>query len=396
MIRFLCKTCRQKIKIEDKYADRSIQCPRCESVNRASERLSLKAPSSTSSSVSSDNPSDTVILHKFRCPSCYQKIRINVKYADQKVRCPRCKNVDTVPRSSHTETPIPTRSVATKNVSIVNFTTPRMRYYGNDPEDSLENELLLSIEPVSDPAPIPDEPVPACESTPARVTTPVPKATSISKSVVDGSLTDSDASHKPVTEPPVPPGLSQQENNAYSDFIVPKRAKSRFKSLFFIPICLGILLGSIVMYRYWQNHNYQPESWVSNTAGYEKKSTKSYSYKIPEEEGKTQNVIHPASQRTRAKQLAYLNSLAEFARVVTDLDHGIEKGMALSEFITKAIHLSKAYHKIKVSPEIQRILDFDLSRRAKQYTPGAEEMAPILRAYPNNPEQRNVMMAQTR
>ena len=41
------------------------------------------------------------------------------------------------------------------------------------------------------------------------------------------------------------------------------------------------------------------------------------------------------------------------------------------------MHLSKAYNKIKVSPEIQLIIDFDLSLMAKQYTQRAEGIVPM-------------------
>jgi polysaccharide biosynthesis transport protein len=38
MIRFQCKTCQQKIKIEDKYANRNIKCPRCKRVQKATNQ----------------------------------------------------------------------------------------------------------------------------------------------------------------------------------------------------------------------------------------------------------------------------------------------------------------------------------------------------------------------
>lgn len=357
MIRFLCKTCHQKIKIEEKYVDRNIQCPRCKSVNKASERLSPEAPAPAPSSVSSGNTSDTVILRIFRCQSCHQKIRINEKYADQKIKCPRCKNLNTISQTPLPQTPIPTQPSASENVTIVNFTTPRMRLYGNDSADTLENELLISIEPVSDSDPTPEEPDPAKETT--KAPEPVPASESV-----------------PAPEPPVPPGLSPKEKHENGTFIVPARAKTKLKSLVVFPIALGILLGSIAIYGYWQNHNSQRQSFVSDTAGNEKKPTKSYSYSLPKEDVEEPKDIHPAKQHTKVNQLAYIKSLGEFADVVMDLHDGIEKGLELSEFISKSMRLSQAYRKIKVSPEIKLIIDFDLSLMAKQYTQGAGEIVP--------------------
>ncbi len=388
MIRFLCKTCRLKIKIEEKYANRNIQCPHCKSVNRASERLPLTTPALASTSAPSEKTSDTVILLKFRCKSCHQKIRINEKYADQKIKCPRCKNVNTAPSSSHADTPVPTQPVASENVTIVNFTTPRRHYDGDSPEDTLEQELLLSIESVSDPAPVPDEPdpatetketsepVPARKSSPARATAFGPKSSPISKSVVNELKSDSDAGRKPATELPVPPGLSRQKINADSDFIVPPKAKFRFKSLLVIPIILGMVLGSIAIYGYWQNHNSQPQPFMNESGNYGNESRNLLPVSDLVDNAKVEEATPKAEPQIEANKISFVKSMAEFKTAVLDLHSSIKVGMELNEFIIKAMHLSQAYRNIKVSPEIQIFLDVDSSLAVNRFPSGVREPAP--------------------
>ncbi|GEM_PF-6871666 len=151
MIRFRCKTCLQKIKIDEKYADRSIRCPQCKNVNKTSDRLPPQPSAPPSPSTPMGNKSATTILLKFRCSSCHQKIRIDEKYADKNVRCPRCKHLNMVSQTSLIQTPIPAQSPDPDDISIVNFTTPRMRLYGEDSEDDWENELLVFVESDKEP-----------------------------------------------------------------------------------------------------------------------------------------------------------------------------------------------------------------------------------------------------
>jgi len=146
-MRFRCKTCLQKIKIDEKYAHRNIKCPQCDSVNKTSERLPPESTAPPSPSAASGNKSETTILLKFRCKSCHQKIRIDEKYADKKVKCPRCKHVNKVSQTPPIQTPISAQTPDPDNISIVNFTTPRMRFYGEDSDQEWENELLVFIEP---------------------------------------------------------------------------------------------------------------------------------------------------------------------------------------------------------------------------------------------------------
>ena len=152
MLRFRCKTCDQKIKIEEKYAGRKIKCPHCGIVIKPSERLPAELSAPGSPSTPAGKQSATTILLKFRCKSCHQKIRIDEKYADKKVKCPRCKHVNTVSKSPPAPTPVPAQTPDPDNISIVNFTTPRMRHYGADSEDEWENELLVFVEADTDSA----------------------------------------------------------------------------------------------------------------------------------------------------------------------------------------------------------------------------------------------------
>ena len=150
MLRFRCKTCDQKIKIDEKYAGRNIKCPQCGIVIKPSERRPAEFSASGSPSTPAEKQSATTILLKFRCKSCHQKIRIDEKYADKKVKCPRCKHVNTVSKTPLTPTPAQTPDP--DNITIVNSTTPRKRYYGSDADDEWENELLVFVEADTDSA----------------------------------------------------------------------------------------------------------------------------------------------------------------------------------------------------------------------------------------------------
>jgi len=166
MLRFRCKTCDQKIKIEEKYAGRNIRCPQCGIVNKPSERLPAELSAPGSPSTPAGKKSATTILFKFRCKSCHQKIRIDEKYANKKVKCPRCKHVNKVTQTPPAQTPIPAHTSDPDNISIVNFTTPHRRFYGDDSEEDWENELLVFIEPDADSTPAAEEPEPAARDYP--------------------------------------------------------------------------------------------------------------------------------------------------------------------------------------------------------------------------------------
>jgi len=76
MKEFCCKSCGQKLKVEDKHSGKRIKCPKCGSV-----------------SVVPDN-SDKI---KFQCESCGQSISVPQIYAGKIGKCPKCKNPIVVP-----------------------------------------------------------------------------------------------------------------------------------------------------------------------------------------------------------------------------------------------------------------------------------------------------------
>ncbi len=70
MIKFVCSNCGQSIRVDDKYAGRTGQCPKCGTTLAAPERSSVI---------------------KFRCGNCGAKVRVPERYAGRKGRCPKCK-----------------------------------------------------------------------------------------------------------------------------------------------------------------------------------------------------------------------------------------------------------------------------------------------------------------
>ncbi len=70
MIRFPCKSCGQKLSVDEKHAGKRVKCPKCGSVG--------VVPDS----------SDKI---KFHCDSCGQSISVPRIYAGKKGKCPKCK-----------------------------------------------------------------------------------------------------------------------------------------------------------------------------------------------------------------------------------------------------------------------------------------------------------------
>jgi predicted RNA-binding Zn-ribbon protein involved in translation (DUF1610 family) len=76
MIKFPCKSCGQKLSVDEKHAGKRVKCPKCGSVG--------VVPDS----------SDKI---KFHCDSCGQCISVPQVYAGKKGKCPKCKTPIVVP-----------------------------------------------------------------------------------------------------------------------------------------------------------------------------------------------------------------------------------------------------------------------------------------------------------
>ena len=76
MIRFRCKSCGQKLKVEDAHSGKSVKCPKCGIAG-----------------VVPDN-SDKI---KFHCENCGQKISVPQIHAGRKGKCPNCGSYAEVP-----------------------------------------------------------------------------------------------------------------------------------------------------------------------------------------------------------------------------------------------------------------------------------------------------------
>jgi len=77
MIRFRCKNCGQKLKVEDTSSGKPVKCPKCGSVG--------VVPAS----------SDKI---KFHCKECGRKISVPQIHAGKKGKCPKCRNIVVVPK----------------------------------------------------------------------------------------------------------------------------------------------------------------------------------------------------------------------------------------------------------------------------------------------------------
>ncbi len=96
MMRFPCKSCGQKLTVDEKYAGKRVKCPKCGSIGVVPDK------------------SDKI---KFHCDSCGQSISVPNSYAGKKGRCPKCKTPIVVPspdsepvESSAYDPPIPSGS----------------------------------------------------------------------------------------------------------------------------------------------------------------------------------------------------------------------------------------------------------------------------------------------
>ncbi len=70
--------------MSDKYAGKSVRCPKCKASNRVSQ----------SAAKPKTEPSET---YKFNCPDCDQKIRLKKKYAGRRLKCTKCEKVIQAP-----------------------------------------------------------------------------------------------------------------------------------------------------------------------------------------------------------------------------------------------------------------------------------------------------------
>jgi hypothetical protein len=84
MIKVKCGKCGHAIGAPDKYAGKTVACPKC--------KAGIQVPqSSQQAQVSPPN------IIKFHCPNCNQKIGLASEYAGKQVRCAKCKNIMVVP-----------------------------------------------------------------------------------------------------------------------------------------------------------------------------------------------------------------------------------------------------------------------------------------------------------
>jgi predicted RNA-binding Zn-ribbon protein involved in translation (DUF1610 family) len=76
MIKFSCKSCGQKLNVDDKHSGKGVKCPKCGEV--------VVVPAN----------SDKITFH---CESCGQKINVPKIHAGKKGKCPKCQNIVVVP-----------------------------------------------------------------------------------------------------------------------------------------------------------------------------------------------------------------------------------------------------------------------------------------------------------
>ncbi len=76
MIEFTCKSCGQKLRVEEKHAGKRIKCPKCAGVGAVPENSGKI---------------------RFHCESCGQSIKVPTAYAGKKGKCPICETPIVVP-----------------------------------------------------------------------------------------------------------------------------------------------------------------------------------------------------------------------------------------------------------------------------------------------------------
>jgi phage FluMu protein Com len=363
MMRFQCKSCHQTIKIEEKYANRSIRCPRCKCVIKVSERLPAAPSGEEPLSVDSAGKFSSPVLIKFRCKFCHQKIRIGAQYADKKVYCPRCKKANTV---SSSQVPAPSKpkqpSASDDNIAI-HFRTPRRPRRDGDPADTLERELLDLPDPTPETAPV-----------------------SISASDATENL---ETRRVPAPESETHPGPLPQE---LFDKYKPKRSarlKTGIKFLVIMGFVGGVTYGVIQWQQNRSTQTFLQQASESESIQAGVKQTESYSFSEPKENTEKPTMTPAIEFPNKENQLAYIQSLLTFAGAAANLRTKIDIGMDLKEFILQARNLSRAYYNIKVSPEVQVYLDIELLHQAKQYDQGVVADPVEVPSVPNS-ELRNI------
>jgi hypothetical protein len=89
MIKVKCGKCGHAIGAPDKYAGKTVSCPKC--------KAGIHVPQS-SGEIQTSPPN----IIKFHCPHCNQKIGLPQEYAGKQVRCAKCKNTFAVPMAAST------------------------------------------------------------------------------------------------------------------------------------------------------------------------------------------------------------------------------------------------------------------------------------------------------
>jgi hypothetical protein len=89
MIKVRCSKCGHAIGAPDKYAGKTVACPKC--------KAGVTIPQSSGQSEAA--PPNII---KFHCPHCNQKIGLPSEYGGKQVRCAKCKNTFAVPMAAST------------------------------------------------------------------------------------------------------------------------------------------------------------------------------------------------------------------------------------------------------------------------------------------------------
>ncbi len=87
MIKVRCGKCGQTIGAPDKYAGKTVSCPKCKAnvqIPQSFQQAEVRPPN----------------IIKFHCPHCNQKIGLASEYAGKQVRCAKCKNTFVVPQAT--------------------------------------------------------------------------------------------------------------------------------------------------------------------------------------------------------------------------------------------------------------------------------------------------------
>jgi len=92
MVEFHCKTCGQKLNVQDQYSGKRVKCPKCGSLGIVPDR------------------SEKI---RFHCKSCGQSISVPQIHAGKKGKCPKCKNIIVVPTGA---------AISAKSTRMVSFT----------------------------------------------------------------------------------------------------------------------------------------------------------------------------------------------------------------------------------------------------------------------------------